>query len=200
MSDNLYPVGERAVTRAEREAAQGHRGAVLWLTGLSGAGKSTVALAAERALFAADYRVRLLDGDDVRTGLNAGLTFSLADRRENTRRVAEVAKLFCDTGFLTLSTFISPTRAMRAAVAEVIGPGDFHEVHVAASLEVCEARDVKGLYRRARAGEIPGFTGVDSPYEPPTAPSLVLPTGERSLPDCTERLVAYARRVAALTR
>ena len=195
---HLYPVASRAVARADREARAGHRGGVYWLTGLSGAGKSTVALRAERELFAAGANVRLLDGDDVRTGLCADLGFSLDDRRENIRRVACVARLFCESGAVVLCSFVSPTRAVRELAREIVGPDDFHEVHVAADLATCEARDVKGLYARARAGEIRGFTGVDSPYEPPEHPALRLDTSGESAEASAKTLLDFVRTRSAL--
>lgn len=188
MPENIFPISERSVGRAERAAANGHRSGVFWLTGLSGSGKSTVGLAVERALFEAGVAVKLLDGDDVRAGLCSDLGFSLEDRRENVRRIASVARLFCDSGFVVLCTFVSPTRAIRELARETIGEQDFHEVYVAADLAACEQRDVKGLYARARRGEIRGFTGIDSPYEAPEAPALVLDTSRETVAESATRL------------
>ena len=192
-SSNVTPVESRAVSRAEREARQGHRAGVLWLTGLSGSGKSTIALAAERELFGAGARVYMLDGDNLRTGLCGDLGFGLDDRAENICRVAETARLFVSAGHLVLCSFVSPTQAVRDRACGIIGAADFHEVFVDADLATCERRDVKGLYARARRGEIRGFTGIDSPYEAPTAPSLVLPSASESVPACTEMLLTFAR-------
>ena len=189
MADNIHPIDDRLVQRAEREAANGHRGGVVWLTGLSGSGKSTIAAAAERRLFERGIFVKVLDGDNVRNGLNGNLGFSLEDRRENTRRVAEVAKLFADTGAIVLCSFVSPTRAMRSAVADIVGERDFLEVFVNTPLEECERRDVKGLYAKARAGEIKNFTGIDSPYEAPTNPFLDLPTVNLTVVQAADRLI-----------
>ena len=186
---NITAVGH-AVTREARSARNGHKGGVLWFTGLSGAGKSTLALALERELFAKGYLVYVLDGDNIRGGLNANLGFSPEDRAENIRRVGEVAALFADAGFLVISSFISPYRADRER-ARAAAPASFHEVYVKASLETCERRDPKGLYQRARSGEIRDFTGISSPYEPPEAPDLVLPTDELDVEDCLARLIAY---------
>jgi bifunctional enzyme CysN/CysC len=186
---NITAVGH-AVTREARSARNGHKGGVLWFTGLSGAGKSTLALALERELFAKGYLVYVLDGDNIRGGLNANLGFSPEDRAENIRRVGEVAALFADAGFLVISAFISPYRADRER-ARAAAPDSFHEVYVKASLEACESRDPKGLYQRARAGEIKDFTGISSPYEPPEAPDLVLPTDELDVEDCLARLISY---------
>lgn len=193
MADNLHPIFERTVQRAERETANGHRAGVVWLTGLSGSGKSTIAAAVERELFDAGHFVVLLDGDNVRTGLCGDLGFSLEDRRENIRRIAETAKLFVQAGAQVLCSFVSPTRAIRALARDIIGPEDFFEVFVNTPLAVCEARDVKGLYAKARAGEIKGFTGIDSPYEAPVAPFLDLRTEDQTVAASAAEVVAAIR-------
>ncbi|MGD9509513.1 MAG: adenylyl-sulfate kinase [Geminicoccaceae bacterium] len=188
-STNITEVGH-AVTREARSGRNGHKGAVLWFTGLSGAGKSTLALALERELFAKGYQVYVLDGDNIRAGLNANLGFSPEDRAENIRRVGEVASLFADAGFIVISSFISPYRSdrerARAAAKDV-----FHEIYVRASLEACESRDPKGLYKRARKGEIPEFTGISSPYEAPDQPDLVVATDEMPVDECLATLIRY---------
>ncbi|NJB86546.1 adenylylsulfate kinase [Lewinella marina] len=189
MAENIYPIEDQLVQRSEREAANGHRGAVVWLTGLSGSGKSTIAAAAERKLFERGVFARVLDGDNVRDGLNGNLGFSLEDRCENTRRVAEVAKLFAQTGAVVLCSFVSPTRAMRQTVADIVGPDDFLEVFVNTPLEICEQRDVKGLYAKARAGEIKNFTGIDSPYEAPENPFLELRTANLTVEEAANQLI-----------
>lgn len=186
---HIHPIQHRMVHRAEREARQGHRALVVWMTGLSGSGKSTLALDLERRLFDLDIRVALLDGDNVRSGINRNLGFSEADRTENIRRIAEVARLFADNGLVVLCTFISPTRAIRDLAREIIGTRDFMEVFVDAPLSVCEQRDVKGLYARARKGEIPGFTGIDAPFEPPATPDLHLRTDRTDPTICAETLL-----------
>ncbi len=195
-------VTEHAVSRDDRARRNGHRGGVVWLTGLSGAGKSTLAVAAELHLFRKGYQVRVLDGDNVRGGLNANLGFSPNDRAENIRRVGEVAALFADSGLIVLTAFISPYRSDRERAREATGRGDgapgFHEVHVRAPLEVCEARDPKGLYRRARDGKIADFTGVSAPYEPPVRPELVIDTGDRSIKRSLRALTDYIERTFAL--
>jgi bifunctional enzyme CysN/CysC len=188
-STNITAVGH-AVTREARAARNGHKGGILWFTGLSGAGKSTLALALERDLFAKGYNVYVLDGDNIRTGLNANLGFSPEDRAENIRRVGEVAALFADAGFVVISSFISPYRSDRER-ARAAAKESFHEIYVKASLEACESRDPKGLYRRARTGEIPEFTGITSPYEPPEAPDLVVATDEMPVEDCLATLIRY---------
>ena len=192
-SENVTPVTSRGVQRYERERDQSHRAAVFWLTGLSGSGKSTIALAAERMLFRTGKRVVLLDGDNVRTGLCGDLGFSLEDRRENVRRVAEVARLYLESGHIVLCSFVSPTAEIRAFAKTIVGAEDFHEVYVSADIATCEARDVKGLYAKARAGEIRGFTGIDSPYEAPESPDVELATGEATLEDCIAEFLRYVR-------
>ena len=189
MAENIHPIHDRLVQRHEREAANGHRGAVIWLTGLSGSGKSTIAAEVERKLFERGVFVRVLDGDNVREGLNANLSFSLEDRKENTRRVAEVAKLFAETGAVVLCSFVSPTREMRRIVADIVGQDDFMEVFINTPLELCERRDVKGLYKKARAGEIKNFTGIDSPYEAPEDPFLELKTAKLSVEQAADQLI-----------
>lgn len=177
------------VSQAEREARQGHRSLVVWMTGLSGSGKSTIALELERRLFEMGVRVALLDGDNIRSGINNNLGFSETDRRENIRRIAEVASLFAVNGLVVLCAFISPTRAIRALARQIIGEDDFMEVFIDAPLETCEARDVKGLYAKARQGALPGFTGIDAPFEPPLSPDLHLRTDQTDLAECTEILL-----------
>ena len=188
-STNITAVGH-SVTRQARAARNGHQGGVLWFTGLSGAGKSTLALALERELFAKGYQVYVLDGDNIRSGLNANLGFTPEDRAENIRRVGEVAALFADSGFLVISSFISPYRSDRERARDA-AKGAFHEIYVKASLAACEERDPKGLYKRARKGEIPEFTGVSSPYEPPETAELVVPTDELPVEECLALLVRY---------
>jgi bifunctional enzyme CysN/CysC len=197
-SQNLTAVAART-TPAMRAARNGHGGGVLWFTGLSGAGKSTLAVAVEQRLFLRGYHVYVLDGDNIRRGLNTNLGFSPDDRAENIRRVGEVAALLADAGMIVLSAFISPYRSdrerARAAVANLMGAaGSFHEVFVSADLAVCEGRDPKGLYKRARAGEIIEFTGISAPYEPPEKPDLVIDTASLSVEDAVEAVLAYVGR------
>jgi adenylylsulfate kinase len=188
------------VGRKEREALLGQRGATIWLTGLSGSGKSTIAVAAEKALLERGQLAYVLDGDNVRHGLNKNLGFSPADRSENIRRIAEVAKLFTDCGLLVLTSFISPYRSDRDAARALFASGDFVEVHVDASLDTCEARDPKGLYKKARAGEIPEFTGISAPYEPPERPELVLDTAALPVEGSVARLLRYLEAQGYLKR
>ena len=185
---NIHPIYDRLLSRAEREKRLGQRSCVLWLTGLSGSGKSTIAVALERRLFEEGYFAQVLDGDNIRSGINANLGFSPEDRRENIRRIAEVAKLYAHSGLIAICSFISPTRAIRQMAREIIGEEDFLEVFVKAPLEVCEERDVKGLYARARRGEIKQFTGIDAPYEEPLQPFLTLDTDKLSIEDSVEAL------------
>ncbi|QSX37859.1 adenylyl-sulfate kinase [Shewanella sedimentimangrovi] len=182
---------QHAVTRELRAGHKGHRGAILWFTGLSGAGKSTLAGALESALHERGVHSYLLDGDNVRHGLCKDLGFSADDRRENIRRVGEVAKLMLDAGLIVLSAFVSPQRAERELVRELVAEGEFIEVHVATPLEVCESRDPKGLYQKARAGEIKDFTGISAPYEAPVGAELVIDTSEGDLEAQVGRLLDY---------
>ncbi len=179
-----------AVTRADRERLNGHRGATVWFTGLSGSGKSTIAVAVEKALLARGVRAFVLDGDNIRHGLNKNLGFSPADRTENIRRIGEVAKLFTDAGLVALTAFISPYRADRDQ-ARAVMPNDFIEVLVECPLEVCEQRDVKGLYQKARAGQIPEFTGISAPYEPPLSPELTIKTHTQPVEESVSQVLRY---------
>src|SRR4029077_16254477 len=170
-----------AVTRADREALNGHRGCIVWLTGLSGSGKSTIAVELEKRLWDRGVRAYILAGDNTRHGLNKNLGFSPADRTENIRRIGEVAKLFTEAGVGALTSFIPPYRADRDQGRAIMAAGDFVEVHVDCPVEVCEQRDVKGLYKKARAGEIKEFTGISAPYEAPTKPELTINTAGQSV-------------------
>jgi adenylylsulfate kinase len=185
---------ESAVSREAREERRGHRGAVLWFTGLSASGKSTLASEVERRLFHAGYFSYVLDGDNVRHGLNGDLGFTPEDRMENIRRVGEVAKLFAEAGALVLTAFISPYRDDRDRVRNLASrSSDFVEIHVSCPIEVCEERDPKGLYKKARAGEIPNFTGIDAPYEAPDAPEITVETNVYEVSDCAEQIIQYLR-------
>ena len=188
-SENLTK-SESHVSRAEREALLRHRAATLWFTGLSGSGKSTLARAVEERLIARGVLAYVLDGDNVRHGLCADLGFSPDDRVENIRRIGEVAKLLNDSGVLVLTAFISPYRADRERVRALLPEGEFLEVFVDCPLEICERRDPKGLYRKARSGALEEFTGISAPYEPPAAPDLRIATGERPLADCVREVLA----------
>lgn len=186
---NIFEVQSR-IDRLAREGRNRHKGGVLWLTGLSGAGKSTLAIEVERALFNKGYHVYVLDGDNLRHGLNANLGFSHEDRTENIRRVGEVAALFADAGFVCVSAFISPYRADRQG-ARLAAGDSFHEIYVKADLETCESRDPKGLYERARRGEIPDFTGISAPYEEPENPELVVNTAKEDVSESVALILDY---------
>ncbi|MDA8169884.1 MAG: adenylyl-sulfate kinase [Nitrospiraceae bacterium] len=181
------------IKRPDREKINGHRSIVLWFTGLSGAGKSTLAHAVEARLHKMNCRTYVFDGDNVRHGLCSDLGFSPRDRGENIRRIGEMTKLFVDAGIIALTAFISPFRKDRAWVRSLVGPENFTEIYCDCSLETCEKRDVKGIYARARRGDIPDFTGISSPYEPPENPDLHLKTGETSLPECVEEVIRFLR-------
>jgi adenylylsulfate kinase len=186
------------VTRTDRERLLGQRGVTVWLTGLSAAGKSTIAVLLERMLLERGRLAYRLDGDNVRHGLNRNLGFSAGDRAENIRRIGEVAKLFTDAGVIVFVSFISPYRRDRDAVRALLGPGEFVEVYVKVSVQAAERRDPKGLYKKARAGEIKGFTGIDDPYEEPERPEVVIDT-ERTTPEnAAQELVSYLTRTGYL--
>lgn len=185
---------QTTVTRADREARSGHRGAVVWFTGLSGSGKSTLANRVEAELFKKGIRTYLLDGDNIRSGLNHDLGFTDADRKENIRRISEVAALFVDSNAVVLTAFISPFTSERRAAREKVSEDEFFEIYVKCPLDVCEARDPKGLYRKARDGEIEAFTGISSPYEEPPAPELVVDTSEETLDQSTARVIALLEK------
>lgn len=199
-----------SVSREDREARRGHRGCVLWFTGLSASGKSTLATHVEQRLFDEGYFTYVLDGDNMRHGLCTDLGFSHEDRTENIRRVGEVAKLFAEAGAIVATAFISPYRQDRRHVRDIMSrEGDFVEIYVSCPLEVCERRDPKGLYERARAGKIKDFTGIDAPYEEPTAPEIVVETQDREISECVDQIIGYllkngyiapgtVRRVSAL--
>jgi adenylylsulfate kinase len=183
-----------AITREDRQQLNGHRGCTVWLTGLSGSGKSTIAVELEKRLLERGVRTYILDGDNVRHGLNKNLGFSPEDRTENIRRIGEVAKLFSDAGLVALTAFISPYRADRDQVRAIMQPGEFIEVFVDCPVEVCEQRDVKGLYKKARAGEIKEFTGISAPYEAPSKPEMVIETSGQSVEKSALQILAYLER------
>ena len=187
--EHIYPIFDKMLTRADKEALLGQRGLMLWMTGLSGSGKSTLAIALERELQRRGILCRILDGDNIRSGINNNLGFSPADRRENIRRIAEVARLFVDTGIVTIAAFISPSEELRRMAAGIVGERDFVEIYVSTPLGVCEERDVKGLYAKARRGEISEFTGISAPFEAPQSPALSIDTSARPLGDCVEEVL-----------
>ena len=187
--ENIYPIFDKMLSRADKEALLGQRGLMVWFTGLSGSGKSTVAIALERELHARGILCRILDGDNVRSGINNNLGFSADDRVENIRRIAEVARLFVDTGIVTIAAFISPSNALREMAAEIIGKDDFVDVYVDTPLSVCEERDVKGLYKKARTGEVKNFTGISAPFEAPEHPALRLDTSKLTIQQSVGKLL-----------
>ena len=190
-TNHIYPIFDRMLGRADKEELLKQHGLMIWFTGLSGSGKSTIAIALERELQQRGLLCRILDGDNIRSGINNNLGFSAEDRVENIRRIAEVGKLFVDTGIITLAAFISPNNEIREMAAGIIGKEDFLEIYVSTPLEECERRDVKGLYAKARRGEIKDFTGVSAPFEAPQSPDLELDTSSLSLEESVNSLLSY---------
>lgn len=190
---------ESSVTKADRQKLNNHKSGVLWFTGLSGSGKSTVSVALEKEIHARGIRTYLLDGDNVRHGLNKNLGFSPEDRTENIRRIGEVGKLMSDAGVLTLSAFISPYQEDRDQVRALLEKDEFIEVYVKCSVDTCETRDPKGLYKKARAGEIKGFTGIDAPYEEPVNPEIIIETDKQTLEESVQVIIDYLKKSGYLS-
>ncbi|MDD5972037.1 MAG: adenylyl-sulfate kinase [Paraprevotella sp.] len=188
MAENIYPIYDRMMTRQDKESLLGQRGIMIWFTGLSGSGKSTVAMGVERELHAQGILCRILDGDNVRAGINNNLGFSAEDRIENIRRIAEIGKLFVQTGVVTLACFVSPTNDIRQMAREIVGEEDFLEVYISTPIEECERRDVKGLYARARKGEVKNFTGISAPFEAPVSPDIAIDTSKIPLEESVRTL------------
>ena len=197
---NIYPIFDRMMSRDDKEQLLKQRGMMLWFTGLSGSGKSTVAIALERELHSRGLLCRILDGDHIRSGINNNLGFSAEDRVENIRRIAEVGRLFVDTGIITIAAFISPNNQLREMAAEIIGKDDFVEVFVSTPLEECEKRDVKGLYAKARRGEIKNFTGISAPFEAPEHPDITLDTSKLPVEESVKILLDYVLPKAVLKK
>lgn len=197
---NIYPIFDRMMSRDDKEQLLNQRGMMLWFTGLSGSGKSTVAIALERELHSRGLLCRILDGDNIRSGINNNLGFSAEDRVENIRRIAEVGRLFVDTGIITIAAFISPNNQLREMAAEIIGKDDFVEVFVNTPLEECEKRDVKGLYAKARRGEIKNFTGISAPFEAPEHPDITLDTSKLPVEESVKILLDYVLPKAVLKK
>jgi adenylylsulfate kinase len=189
MAENIYPIYDQMMTRADKEQLLHQHGLMVWFTGLSGSGKSTIAMGVERELHKRGILCRILDGDNIRSGINSNLGFSAEDRMENIRRIAEIGKLFVQTGIVTLACFVSPTNDVRRLARNIIGEEDFKEVFVSTPLEECERRDVKGLYARARRGEVKDFTGISAPFEVPENPTLEIDTSRLSLEESVKRVV-----------
>lgn len=188
-STNIYPIFDRMLGRQDKESLLRQHSVMIWFTGLSGSGKSTIAIALERELHKRGLLCRILDGDNIRTGINNNLGFSEADRVENIRRIAEVSKLFIQTGIITIAAFISPSNEIREMAASIIGKEDFLEIYVNTPIEECERRDVKGLYAKARRGEIKDFTGVSAPFEAPLNPALSLDTSRLTVEESVNKLL-----------
>lgn len=188
-SKSIYPIFDKMMSRTDKETLLKQRGVMIWMTGLSGSGKSTVALGVERELHKRGILCRILDGDNIRAGINSNLGFSEEDRKENIRRISEIGKLFVHTGIVTIACFVSPTNELRQLARDIIGEEDFREVYIATPLEECERRDVKGLYARARRGEVKDFTGISAPFEAPTNPALSLDTSKMTLQEEVEAVV-----------
>jgi adenylylsulfate kinase len=182
--NNIFPIHDKQLSRNSKEQLLKQRAKVLWFTGLSGSGKSTIAIGVENELHAKGHSTMLLDGDNVRAGINSNLGFSEDDRKENIRRIAEVAKLFVQAGVVTICSFVSPTEELRSLARNIIGKDDFIEIYVNTPIEVCEQRDVKGLYAKARRGEIKDFTGVNAPFEEPANPEISLQAGNMGVSEC----------------
>lgn len=189
MKENIYPIYEQMMSRADKERLLGQRGMMVWFTGLSGSGKSSVAMGVERELHKRGILCRILDGDNIRAGINSNLGFSAEDRRENIRRIAEIGKLFVQTGVVTLACFVSPTNDVRRLARSIIGSDDYREIFVSTPLQECERRDVKGLYARARRGEVKDFTGISAPFEIPENPAMEIDTSRLSLEESVNRVV-----------
>ena len=189
MAENIYPIYDKMMARSDKEALLCQHGMMVWFTGLSGSGKSTIAMGVERELHKRGILCRILDGDNIRAGINNNLGFSAEDRMENIRRIAEIGKLFVQTGIVTLACFVSPTNDVRKLARSIIGDEDFKEVFVSTPLEECERRDVKGLYARARRGEVKDFTGISAPFEAPVNPILEIDTSRLSLEESVSRVV-----------
>lgn len=189
--NHIYPVFDQILRREDKEKLLNQRSKVIWCTGLSGAGKTTLAKNLEKALHVQGYLTQVLDGDNIRSGINNNLKFTEEDRKENIRRIAEVSKLLIHSGVITINSFISPTNDIRQMAMDIIGKENFIEIYVEAPIEVCEERDVKGLYAKARAGEIKNFTGIDSPFEAPKNPDIVINTDKFSISECLTQAMDY---------
>lgn len=196
--ENIYPVYDQLISREEKEIFLNQKAGVFWLTGLSGSGKTTIAKQVEKYLFNKGFFVQIIDGDNVRSGLCNNLTFSLEDRKENIRRIAELTALSIRQGIICINTFVSPTLEIRQMAKDIVGAKDFHEIYINTTLEECENRDVKGLYKKARSGEIKGFTGIDSPFEPPVDPSLIISTNQtiqESASQLTDYIISNVQKI-----
>ncbi|MCE2615503.1 MAG: adenylyl-sulfate kinase [Phocaeicola sp.] len=190
MKGNIFPMVNKMISRTDKEKLLHQHGLVIWFTGLSGSGKSTLAIALEKELHQRNFLCRLLDGDNIRSGINKNLGFSEEDRMENIRRIAEIGKLFVETGIITIAALITPTNKLRTLASNIIGKKDFFEVYVSTPLIVCEQRDIKGLYAKARREEIKNFTGISAPFEQPTQASSVIDTSNKSIDECINEVLS----------
>jgi len=197
---NIHPIYDQLLDRKVRSHRLGQTSKVIWLTGLSGSGKSTIAQYLEKKLFELGFFAQVLDGDNIRDGINKNLGFSEEEREENIRRIAEIAKLYLHSGIITINSFISPTLKIRQLAKNIIGENDFLEIYINAPMEVCESRDVKGLYEKARKGLIKGFTGIDSPYEPPQNPSFEIRTDQRGIEESIEVITEFLLPIISLKK
>lgn len=198
ISSNIYPVFDKILQRKDKEKLLKQNSKVIWMTGLSGSGKTTIAIGVERELNKLGILTQILDGDNIRTGINNNLGFSQEDRKENIRRISEVSKLFLNCGIVTINCFVSPTNDIREVAKNIIGEKDFFEVYVNAPYEVCEQRDVKGLYKKARNGEIKNFTGLDAPFEAPQNPNIEIKTNELSIEESVKKVVDHIKQIIQL--
>ncbi len=194
-TSHIHPIFEQLLTREQKEQRLKQHAKVLWFTGLSGSGKSTIAAGLEKRLWDDGFFVEVLDGDNIRTGISSNLGFSDEDRTENIRRIAQVSKLFLQSGIITLNSFVSPTRSIRQMAKEIIGSNDFIEIFINTPLEICEQRDVKGLYQKARAGEIKNFTGLDAPFETPLNPAIEIKTQNQTVEESVEEVYNQIKKI-----
>lgn len=197
---NIFPVFDKILKRSDKERLLNQRGKVIWLSGLSGSGKTTIAKGVEKMLHERGFICQVLDGDNIRSGINSNLGFSLDDRLENIRRIAEVSKLFISCGIVTINSFISPTEKIREMARNIVGAGDFIGVYVNAPIEVCEKRDVKGLYKKARAGKIKDFTGVDTAFEPPVKPDVEVKTSQLNVEESVQKIIEFILPHISMTK
>lgn len=200
MSTHIHPIFDRLLQRTDKEVLLKQRAKVIWMTGLSGSGKSTIANMLERRLYEIGYYTKVLDGDNTRSGINNNLGFSSDDRKENIRRISEISKLFIENGCITINSFISPTREIREMAKQIIGADNFVEVYVNAPVAICEQRDVKGLYKKARAGEIKDFTGISAPFEAPEKPDVEVKTDQQSVEESVKIVLTYLNPILGLNK
>lgn len=191
MTEHIFPIFDKVLSRDSKEKLLKQKGIVIWMTGLSGSGKTTLAIGLEKLLYEKGFLVEVLDGDNARSGINSNLGFSEEDRKENIRRIAEISKLFVNCGIITINSFVSPSDELRNMARNIIGEKDFHLIYVNSPLDVCEKRDTKGLYAKARRGEIKNFTGISAPFDAPTKPELEIKAGEHDYEDCLKQLADF---------